>query len=398
MMIAAPREFLIAARTRPARRGFIVAFALSLALHAAIYIGSPQFAVSFTPTKPVAYDASLVPMSPTEPVAVAPQANTAPKPSTPRPRAAKRALPAKSEANFTAPEGAIAVARAESGESENVPKEGTAEPATSTTSPAPEQKPVAVTEKSAPETTPPATTELSASAAPEKAKSPRTAPAFAEQISIEYKMKSSVADGIATFKWKRVGDQFKIDSSIQPTGFLVAALVGTIEQKSEGTITPEGLRPSKFSMRRGEGDAETADFERGTKSLVLTRQGKARTMPLTEQLQDMQSFLFQLAYDAPRLDETDGKLDVSVTNARKVYVYRFRKLGEETIDTRAGKIETIRLLSEAANPKDNYEVWLAPRYFYLPVKLKFYLGDFEMEQTVTKIGVSAPTAPVAPPR
>jgi len=108
----------------------------------------------------------------------------------------------------------------------------------------------------------------------------------------------------------------------------------------------------------------------------------------------MQSFLFQLAYDAPRLKESGGRLDVLVTNARKVYRYQFKKVGEEIIETRFGQIDTIHLLSEAENPEDTYEVWLAPSYFYLPVKLKMYVGRFPMEQIATRIGISGAGIPV----
>jgi hypothetical protein len=68
-------------------------------------------------------------------------------------------------------------------------------------------------------------------------------------------------------------------------------------------------------------------------------------------------------------------------------------MGTERLETRFGAVDTVRLLSEAANPEDQYEVWLAPRYFYLPIKLKYYLGRFQVEQLATRIGVSAETAP-----
>ena len=84
----------------------------------------------------------------------------------------------------------------------------------------------------------------------------------------------------------------------------------------------------------------------------------------------------------------DARLDVMVTNARKVYRYRFRRAGEETLSTPTGEIATIHLIADAPNPEDVYEVWLAPQYFHLPVKLKFYMGRYPVEQTVTSISAS----------
>jgi hypothetical protein len=223
---------------------------------------------------------------------------------------------------------------------------------------------------------------------------PRPVPAFAERISIEYKLSTAITDGVANFRWTRKGADYEIESSIQATGFLVSAFAGVIYQQSRGSITDEGLRPQQFSIRRGEGEAETAEFKRDTNALAMKRNGETRSVPLTRDMQDMQSFLFQLAYDAPQLADSGEKLDVLVTNARKVYRYQFRKMGTERVETRFGAIDTIRLLSEAPNPEDQYEVWLAPSYFYLPIKLKYYLGRFPVEQLATRLGVSGD----APPR
>lgn len=213
-------------------------------------------------------------------------------------------------------------------------------------------------------------------------------PAFAEQISIDYKLTSPITDGFANFRWTRTGEQYEIESSVQATGFLVSAFAGVIHQKSAGEVTEEGLRPRQFFIRRGEGEAETAEFLHANNALTLKRRNEGRVVPLARGLQDMQSFLFQLAYLAPRLSNSDERIDMMVTNARKVYRYQFQRVGVETLQTRFGPVETIRLISEAANPEDAYEVWLAPAYQYLPVKLRYYLGRFRVEQLATRIGSS----------
>lgn len=211
-------------------------------------------------------------------------------------------------------------------------------------------------------------------------------PAFSEQISIEYKLTSPITDGVASFRWTRKGDQYEIESSVQATGFLVSAFAGVIHQKSAGEVTEEGLRPRQFFIRRGEGEPETAEFMHANSALTLKRRNEGRVVPLVRGLQDMQSFLFQLAYLAPRLNSSEERIDMMVTNARKVYRYQFQKVGTETLQTRFGQVETIRLISEATNPEDAYEVWLAPAYQHLPVKLRYYLGRFRVEQLATRIG------------
>ncbi|MBC7623033.1 MAG: DUF3108 domain-containing protein [Aeromicrobium sp.] len=383
------------ARWSDARSALAVALAASILLHVIVYWVTPRFAITFTPAKPVQYDASLVPIKSlpanlpgTEARVATAKRESAPPAAPVKPR---RTTP-KSDADFAAPENAMAVAATSAEPTGPVGAyAGTPNPASPNEKATEKTPAVKVSESvvintaagsqtpvAADSPTPPTIAQLLA----------RRAPAFAERIAIEYKLMTAITDGVANFHWTRRGADYEIESSIQATGFLVSAFAGVIHQQSRGIITDDGLRPRQFSIRRGEGEAETAEFQHGTNSLAMKRNGETRSVPLNRGMQDMQSFLFQLAYDAPQLTEGNDKLDVLVTNARKVYRYQFRRLGTETLDTRIGAIETIRLLSEAANPEDQYEVWLAPGYFYLPIKLKYYLGRFQVEQLVTRIGVS----------
>jgi hypothetical protein len=383
---------------RLARRStLVIALCVSMAVHFIIYWITPRFATTFTPAKPVEYDATLVPLEsvPTSQTPLETGARNGKRPNA-RPSAssvaASRRTTPKSTADFVAPENAMSVAAAT-----EPTTDPNAAPPTAADSGAGVGNPATGVEKPTGTPAGDATTGNEAASRvstdpatpPVVAQAPaRRAPAFAECISIEYKLTTAITDGVASFRWTRRGAEYEIESSIQATGFLVSAFAGVIHQQSRGTITDDGLRPQQFSIRRGEGEAELAEFRRSTNALAMKRNGETRSVPLTRDMQDMQSFLFQLAYDAPYLAESGDKLDVLVTNARKVYRYQFRKLATETLDTRMGQIETIRLLSEAANPEDQYEVWLAPGYFYLPMKLKYYLGRFQVEQLVTRIGVS----------
>lgn len=367
------------------QRALLMAVLLSLLVHAIVYWSPLNMAISYSPAKSVQYDATLVPLSA---VAVQPGVATqAPAPNI-RPSLPPRRTRPKSQANFAAPENVIVAAAVESG------PETTGDMDLPVSASAPPPSSLAETSPAAIATVPPAAEAAEPAAEPAVEPPPvRRAPVFAERIAIEYKIATAISDGVANFRWTRKGTDYEIESSIQATGFLVSAFTGMIYQQSRGVVGADGLRPQRFSIRRGEGEAETAEFQRDTNALAMKRNGETRTVPLARDMQDMQSFLFQLAYDAPQLANTGDKIDVLVTNARKVYRYQFRKMGTERLETRFGAVDTVRLLSEAANPEDQYEVWLAPRYFYLPIKLKYYLGRFQVEQLATRIGVSAETAP-----
>jgi Protein of unknown function (DUF3108) len=212
-------------------------------------------------------------------------------------------------------------------------------------------------------------------------------------IDIRYKVTSSVIDGTARYQFARdKNNKYEIDSVIEASGFFASMFDGRMQQTSRGAISEQGLTPDFFSIARGSGPAETATFDYASNKIVFKRRNGMKTEDLPGRLQDIQSFLFQLGFDAPNLstnvasDASD--LDVVATNARKIYRYKFKFITKETLNLPFGQVETLHIKSNAADPTDVYEVWLAPTYSYLPVKLKFYAGKFALEQTAQAITVT----------
>ena len=373
----------------------LAAAGISAALHALAFFGTPSFLRDFSAPKIVTYQAKLIDASPkvngadSLPLAIP---VVPPAPAAPRvkrlPKISSPPTPPKSEANFVAPENAIAVAPVEA-----VETVGAAPPQSVSANgliPYPEPDPYVVPQPSA-EATAPQVTATEAlprqKPAPPAESESEAEPELPSRFSIDYRITSSLTNGNATFKWQRTDKRYEIESTIQASGFLAEMFVGAFKQVSRGRIAPGGLRPEYFSMQRGEGEADVADFEYPLKELRLKmRNGQARVVPLPAKLQDMQSFLFQLAHDAPNLKSPDDVLTVNVTNARKIYRYQFRALGEEIVETSTGPVKAIHLKSAATNPEDTYEVWLSPTHHYLPVKLKFQIGRFPVEQIATSMG------------
>ena len=143
---------------------------------------------------------------------------------------------------------------------------------------------------------------------------------FPSSINIDYKMTSSVANGVANLVWKRTGVDYEIDTSIQATGFFTSMFVGVFRQVSRGEVTNDGVRPNFFSLQRGEAGADTAEFNRASKQLKIIKHGETHLSPLPERMQDMQSFLFQMAHDASQMKPNQNTIDVQVTKDRKSVV------------------------------------------------------------------------------
>ena len=327
------------------------------------------------------------------------------KPSASKPSAPKSAIkasqrvvknatpqPAKSAAPFAAPENAMAV---DANAGIGVPEIAHTEPQPTTDTTAAATLPQDVKEQKteiAPATVLVApVSNATAAANSDTAATSEPAFSFPQRISMAYRLSSSVADGIADFSFRRSGvdgRDYELTSTIQATGIFAGLFVGAFRQTSRGEMTYNGIRPAFFSMQRGDAPTDTAEFNRDKRELKIIKHGETHLFPLPPRLQDTQSFLFQLAQEARQLGTSEDSIKVALTNARKLFRYEFRRVNDETLQTRMGALTTIHLKSDATDPEDVYEVWLSPKHFYLPVKIKFYMGKFLVEQTVSSITAS----------
>ena len=368
-------------------RALLIALGSSAALHLITTIGTPLWFGARQAHESAQFDAVLNPLPPTEPEPAAVSVKSVRTTRRPIRPQALRSLPTpKSEATFDAPENAIAVSRPASGDETDA---GVAGQDTSGT--------VGKTPVTAAGAVTPAESEIPVAAAENPAAPVEPVPILdaapvmelPSRISIAYKATTSVADGVADYKWKREGEKYEFVSTIRAEGFFVNMFAGTITQESAGTVTPKGLEPAMFTIRRGDREAETAEFRRAAGQVKLSKGSASREVPMPANLQDTQSFLFQLAIEAPKLKSPEDRLTILVTNARGINSYTFKKVGDGTLETRLGAIETVHLARETSEPRDSYEVWLSPKHHYLPVKLKFFVDRFPAELIATNI-TSAP--------
>ncbi len=354
-------------------RALGIALGLSIVAHALALLFTPDWIVAFSELRPASFEARLVatpaPVLPSEVRPVRPAVSSArlrPRAPTSR-RSVSAAVPA-----FAPLESITA---------------STNHIEAPLSLPAPVLDDSTQTELSQSPNTTGETAQVTATPVATSAPNEGIPPVFPQKIEISYRLASSLTDGMANYQWSREGNIYRIDSRIQATGVFAGFFVGTLRQSSRGEITATGLQPFSFSIQRGDAEPETAEFNRAQGNVTLKGRKDVRTLSLTPHLQDTQSFLFQLAYDMPHLRQAEDNLDVAVTNARKLYQYRFRQLGTEILDLSFGKIEAIHLRSEATNPEDVYEVWLAPQYYFLPVKLKYFMGRFPVEQIAANISI-----------
>ncbi len=173
-----------------------------------------------------------------------------------------------------------------------------------------------------------------------------------------------LAIGWVEQRWLFPGDgSYHLSSRSETSGLASLFRPVRFESESSGRLVADGLQPTAYRTRKnGRDNGENADFDWSTVTVTLQRDGRSLTMlPGT---QDLLSFPFQLAY----LEPAAGAGTLGVVTGRNYEAQRLETLGEEWLETPAGRFLCLRLRAQGANLT---EVWLALDRERLPVKIRF---------------------------
>jgi hypothetical protein len=237
---------------------------------------------------------------------------------------------------------------------------------------------------------PPEMVAMAQPAVPAKEPGPPAFPAQAlpSSIAIEYQLTSAVADGRATYRWEREGDDYRIRAEAQAEGFFTLFLEGQMVQESHGTVGPAGLRPRRFSEQRPDAVEEGLAFDWSAGTVTFSRKGETRTGPLTDNTVDWLSMIFQLAHVPP----TQGTHELQVFTQRRMYRFRLEVLGAVQIETPLGLVRALHLRHEDPAKSEAVEVWLGIDQHYLPVKLRYPVARNRLvvDQVATRVELGGP--------
>lgn len=316
---------------------FLAALAGSLAIHAAALF-LPDIDLSTAP-EPPPLTAEIKPLPPLpEPPAKAAEPAQKPKPAPAKPKVA-RAQPAESPAPGVPP----------------------------AVEPSPEAQAPAVTAAPEPVAVP----------APPPAE-PRL-PATGRIRYAVYRGDRGFQVGQAEHAWEFADGRYRISIVTETSGLAALFKSVHIALESRGTVTANGLQPERFTTRRNGAETnENADFDWATHEVVLARNGSR--YPVRDGAQDLVSFHYQLGYLARLVDGAS----MGVASGKKFERYSFDAVGEEDIDTPAGRFHTLHVRVQTDSVT---ELWLATDKQMLPVRIRYTdkKGD-SFEQVATALG------------
>jgi hypothetical protein len=187
--------------------------------------------------------------------------------------------------------------------------------------------------------------------------------------------------------WSISDGRYRLTSASETTGLASLFSSQSIEYVSSGRLTDGGLLPESFSNERrrsGKKDAATARFDWDKQTLTFGE--PPRSAPLTQNAQDLVSFMYQLGL----VPLKPGRIELPITNGWKFERYELEIGIEETLQTPFGDLRAVPVRQVRRANQESIELWLAPAYRWLPVRIRFFGRDGETsgEQIVSNIQVS----------
>lgn len=181
-------------------------------------------------------------------------------------------------------------------------------------------------------------------------------------------LKGSMGMGEIDEVYTRSADRYTLTSTAKPIGLLALFKPGKIIIRSNGFITPQGLKPLQFSYQReGESQKDShADFDWKGRQLLLNHDNQHLSVPLPNGTQDRLSAMYQFMFmNLGGLHE----LAFPMTNGSKLDQYRYTIAAGTPFNSSAGQFNTLYLDSGAKAGETRTQLWLASSRYNLPCKL-----------------------------
>ncbi len=348
--------------TRATTTRLLLAIVGSLAVHAVV-MSSVRLELAAPPEQPPPLEARLEPAPP-------PPAAPAPAPSPKRKAAAPR------QTTVAKPH-TVPIRRSETSTPLYVPPEWDVEPVAESEEPS-----VADAESPTQENT-----ALAAQAPPEAPANP-----LPRRGQIEYNVLYGSDDGFPVGRivqsWEIKNGHYVLTSSGETIGLVDFFRPQQMRYISQGQVTSKGLRPDAFFITRTRGsktETARAEFDWDHGKILYGYARDRKTAALAEGAQDLMSLAYHFSLSPP----PPGRVQIPVTTGKDLDMQEIEILPEEVIDTPMGQLRALPLRQIARAGKSYFNLWLAVRYNYLPVRIRYFdrEGNRSGEQVAVEIRV-----------
>ena len=171
---------------------------------------------------------------------------------------------------------------------------------------------------------------------------------------------------------------YVFESYSKPVGIATFFVKDIIVERSQLQRMDNYFRPESYSYQRTGGKKDkriklTFDWENNKATSSINE--KNWKINIHDHVQDKLLYQLSIMYD---LNNSDKKLSYDVADGDRLKDYSFRVLGQETISTNIGLVDTVKIKREIG--KKSLTIWCATNHNYLPVKIEQNDedGDFDL--------------------
>lgn len=168
----------------------------------------------------------------------------------------------------------------------------------------------------------------------------------------------------------------------EPSG-LARLFIGEVSERSDFCVVDNELRSQSFEFKRADKSEDNFSLAFNWKDGTVRSSGgemRALEAGMVDRLA-MQIVLQNWVIDRQGQPGPE-EITVRKIENKKVHAYRFRIASRETLQTSAGKLETVRV-DRVDDPKKTTRFWLAPSRGYVAVRVEqLKNGDEQLKMTI----------------
>jgi Protein of unknown function (DUF3108) len=155
-----------------------------------------------------------------------------------------------------------------------------------------------------------------------------------------------------------------------PVHWVAWFLKDKLNESSKGKITEQGIRPDRYSYQRTGGSTEREAklfFDWEDMTVENNVEDSRWKMDIPAGTLDKLVSHLGMMYE---LDNGETDIKFNVADGGKLKEFRFRVVGEETIEVPAGSFRTVKVSRLRDNSKRETFFWCAPALHFLPVRIR----------------------------
>jgi hypothetical protein len=175
--------------------------------------------------------------------------------------------------------------------------------------------------------------------------------------------------GVGSMSWHTDGSKYQVGVEVGIS--MLITRINLLVLNSEGTIDDYGIAPDTFTEKRKGRSLTATHFNRNEGNISFS--ASEQHYPLLAGAQDKATVPFQLGgIGRANVSQLGGDIDILVGEDKEANIFRFQLVGEEELETKLGKLQTVHLLRppKPGTYSSKLEIWLAPGLNWYPVQIR----------------------------